>query len=56
MTCGIRLRYNGFIDPFGPLRKGEADLLLAWLPVEEPGLTVGPVLFAAPLMSPAALP
>ncbi|MFD7257083.1 LysR family transcriptional regulator [Streptomyces sp. NPDC059874] len=43
--CGIRLRYNGFVDPFGPLRRGEADLLLSWLPVEEPDLSVGPVLF-----------
>lgn len=42
---GIRLRYNGFVDPFGPLRRGEIDLLLAWLPVEEPDLSVGPVLF-----------
>ncbi|MFB7591383.1 LysR family transcriptional regulator [Streptomyces sp. NPDC056169] len=47
-TCGVRLRYNGFVDPFGPLRRGEADLLLAWLPVEEPDLTVGPVLFEEP--------
>ncbi|MGW6706247.1 LysR family transcriptional regulator [Streptomyces sp. NPDC054956] len=42
---GIRLRYNGFIDPFGPLRRGEIDLLVAWLPIEEPDLSVGPVLF-----------
>ncbi|MEV7616686.1 LysR family transcriptional regulator [Streptomyces sp. NPDC089799] len=42
---GLRLRHNGFIDAFGPLRNGEIDLLLAWLPVEEPDLTIGPVLF-----------
>ncbi|MEU5218455.1 LysR family transcriptional regulator [Streptomyces sp. NPDC020807] len=42
---GVRIRYNGFIDPFGPLRRGEIDVLLCWLPVEEPDLTVGPVLF-----------
>ncbi|MFE1559207.1 LysR family transcriptional regulator [Streptomyces sp. NPDC058734] len=53
-TCGIRLRYNGFIDPFGPLRRGEADLLLAWLPVEEPDLTVGPVLFEEPRVAAVA--
>ncbi|MFD7257082.1 LysR family transcriptional regulator [Streptomyces sp. NPDC059874] len=47
-TCGIKLRYNGFVDPFGPLRRGETDLLLSWLPVEEPDLTVGPVLFEEP--------
>ncbi|MFD7319512.1 LysR family transcriptional regulator [Streptomyces sp. NPDC059875] len=53
-TCGIRLRYNGFIDPFGPLRRGEADLLLAWLPVEDPDLTVGPVLFEEPRVAAVA--
>ncbi|MFJ8015187.1 LysR family transcriptional regulator [Streptomyces sp. NPDC096339] len=42
---GLRLRYHGFIDPFGPLRRGEIDMLLTWLPVEEPDLSVGPVLF-----------
>ncbi|MCX5196944.1 LysR substrate-binding domain-containing protein [Streptomyces sp. NBC_00249] len=42
---GLRLRHNGFVDPFGPLRRGEIDLLVSWLPVEEPDLSVGPVLF-----------
>ncbi|MEU8773607.1 LysR family transcriptional regulator [Streptomyces sp. NPDC048606] len=42
---GLRLSHNGYIDPFAPLRRGEVDLLLSWLPVEEPDLTVGPVLF-----------
>jgi DNA-binding transcriptional LysR family regulator len=32
-------------DPYGPLRRGEVDLLLARLPVEQaPDLTVGPVI------------
>ncbi|MEU1117198.1 MULTISPECIES: LysR family transcriptional regulator [unclassified Streptomyces] len=35
-----------FSDPFGPLRDGSADLVLLWLPVDEPDLTVGPVLLA----------
>ncbi|MFD3534134.1 LysR family transcriptional regulator [Streptomyces sp. NPDC058664] len=45
---GLRLSHNGYIDPFAPLRAGEIDLLLTWLPVEEPDLTVGPVLFTEP--------
>ncbi|MFE9566048.1 LysR family transcriptional regulator [Streptomyces sp. NPDC006487] len=53
-TCGLRFRYNGYVDPFGPLRRGEADLLLAWLPVEEPDLTVGPVLFEEPRVAAVA--
>ncbi|GAB3863377.1 hypothetical protein GCM10027610_109890 [Dactylosporangium cerinum] len=31
-------------DPLVPLRSGEVDLALLWLPVREPDLTVGPVL------------
>lgn len=45
---GLRIRHNGYMDPFAPVRNGEIDLLLAWLPVEEPDLTVGPVLFEEP--------
>ncbi|KAF0848125.1 LysR family transcriptional regulator [Nocardia caishijiensis] len=35
------VRETHFADPFGPLRAGEVDLQLAWLPVCEPDLTVG---------------
>lgn len=42
---GLRIRHNPFVDAFGPLRRGEIDVLVAWLPVEEPDLTVGPVIF-----------
>ncbi|WP_329623605.1 LysR family transcriptional regulator [Streptomyces sp. NBC_01255] len=45
---GLRLSHSGYMDPFAPLRNGEIDLLLSWLPVEEPDLTVGPVLFEEP--------
>ncbi|MFF8834174.1 LysR family transcriptional regulator [Streptomyces sp. NPDC015130] len=45
---GLRLSHNGYMDPFAPLRNGDIDLLLSWLPVEEPDLTVGPVLFTEP--------
>lgn len=41
----LRLRYASFTDPFGSLRRGEIDVLVTWLPVEEADLTVGPTLF-----------
>ncbi|MEV6029670.1 LysR family transcriptional regulator [Nonomuraea sp. NPDC052116] len=44
----LRLRMSSFADPFAQLRNGEADVLVTWLPVEEPDLTVGPLLFAEP--------
>ncbi|WP_433054428.1 LysR family transcriptional regulator [Dactylosporangium sp. CS-033363] len=43
--CELRLRHNPFVDAFGPLRRGEIDVLVSWLPVEEHDLTVGPVIF-----------
>lgn len=44
----LRLQQASFVDPFAALRRGEIDVLVAWLPVEEPDLTVGPTLFAEP--------
>ncbi|HEX6684512.1 MAG TPA: LysR family transcriptional regulator [Candidatus Limnocylindrales bacterium] len=44
----LRLQQAPFVDPFGGLRRGEFDALVTWLPVEEPDLTVGPLLFADP--------
>jgi DNA-binding transcriptional LysR family regulator len=44
----LRLRVSAYQDPFAQLRNGEADILVTWLPVEEPDLTVGPLLFAEP--------
>jgi len=46
--CEIRMRETHFADPLGPLRDGEVDVLLTRLPVEEPDLTVGPVVLAEP--------
>jgi DNA-binding transcriptional LysR family regulator len=37
-------------DPFTPLRSGEADLALLWLPVREPDLTVGPITHTSPVV------
>ncbi|WP_159843473.1 LysR family transcriptional regulator [Nocardia sp. CY41] len=44
-TWELRIRSSEFGDQFGPLRRDEADIVIAWLPVEEPGLTVGPTIF-----------
>jgi len=44
----LRLRMSSYADPFAQLRDGEVDILVTWLPVEEPDLTVGPLLFAEP--------
>ncbi|MGN9837069.1 LysR family transcriptional regulator [Nonomuraea sp. H19] len=45
---GLRIRHNPFVNPFERLRNGEVDALVSWLPVEEPDLTVGPVIFTEP--------
>ncbi|WP_328409510.1 LysR family transcriptional regulator [Nocardia sp. NBC_00403] len=45
----LQIRSISFTDPFGPLRRGETDVVIAWLPVEEPDLTVGPTLFIEPM-------
>ncbi|GAA0943968.1 LysR family transcriptional regulator [Actinocorallia libanotica] len=44
----LRIQQSSFVDPFAGLRRGDLDILICWLPVEEPDLTVGPVLFAEP--------
>ena len=44
----LQIQHAPFIDPFAGLRRGDLDVLICWLPVEEPDLTVGPVLFAEP--------
>ncbi|MFI7129308.1 LysR family transcriptional regulator [Nonomuraea sp. NPDC050153] len=44
----LQIQHASFVDPFAGLRRGDLDMLVCWLPVEEPDLTVGPVLFADP--------
>ncbi|MCK2215288.1 LysR family transcriptional regulator [Actinomadura sp. ATCC 31491] len=44
----LRLRVSAYPDPFAQLRDGEADVLVTWPPLDEPDLTVGPLLFAEP--------
>ncbi|MFF5449122.1 LysR family transcriptional regulator [Streptomyces sp. NPDC012888] len=41
---GLQVRQATFTDVFGRLRSGATDVLVAWLPVEEPDFTVGPPL------------
>ncbi|WTW93989.1 LysR family transcriptional regulator [Streptomycetaceae bacterium NBC_01309] len=40
--CEVQIREIYFSDPFGPLRNGEVDIAVPWLPVDEPDLAVGP--------------
>ena len=44
----LQIQQASFVDPFAGLRRGDLDVLICWLPVEEADLTVGPVLFADP--------
>ncbi|GAB4586991.1 LysR family transcriptional regulator [Nocardia sp. IFM 10818] len=46
----LRIQHNPYIDAFEPLRNGEIDALISWLPIEEPDLTVGPLVFTEPKM------
>lgn len=48
--CELSIREAVFGDPFGPLRSGTVDVQLVWLPVEEPDLTVGPVVMVEPMV------
>ncbi|MFF7178034.1 LysR substrate-binding domain-containing protein [Streptomyces sp. NPDC008121] len=41
---GLQIRQATFTDVFGQLRNGDMDVIVAWLPVEEPDFTVGPTL------------
>lgn len=38
----LRLRVSAYRDPFAQLRNGDVDILVTWLPIEEPDLTGGP--------------
>ncbi|GAA3147641.1 LysR family transcriptional regulator [Planomonospora alba] len=44
----LQIQHASFVDPFAGLRRGDLDVLVCWLPVDEPDLTVGPVLLAEP--------
>lgn len=40
----LRVLHAPVTDPFAGLRRGDVDVLVTWLPVREPDLTVGPLL------------
>ncbi|MEU4360151.1 LysR family transcriptional regulator [Streptomyces virginiae] len=44
----LQIRRAPYVDPFACLRDGTLDVMVGWLPVEEPDLTAGPVLFTDP--------
>ncbi len=46
----IKIRQVAFGNPFGALRSGALDAVLAWLPVLEPDLSVGPVAYTEPIL------
>ncbi|MEV4898706.1 LysR family transcriptional regulator [Nonomuraea sp. NPDC055795] len=48
--CRVAIRETTLTDLFGPLRRAEIDLSMLPLPVDEPDLTVGPVLLSEPAM------
>ncbi len=48
--CELQVRFMGFDDPFGKLRRDEFDIGIVWLPVREPDLTTGPVVYTEPVM------
>jgi DNA-binding transcriptional LysR family regulator len=42
--ASVTIRDLRYEDPFGPLRRGEIDVMACRLPINQPDLTVGPVL------------
>ncbi|KJY41192.1 LysR family transcriptional regulator [Streptomyces sp. NRRL B-1568] len=44
----LKVRMSDYADPFAQLRNGETDILVTWPAVDEPDLTVGPMLFSEP--------
>jgi DNA-binding transcriptional LysR family regulator len=45
----VQVREADFRDPFGMLRAGDVDALVTPLPVKEPDLTTGPVVWREPM-------
>ena len=42
--CQTSLREVDILDPYGALRRGEIDVLVNWLALDEPDLTAGPAI------------
>lgn len=47
----LQIRSTEFGDQFGPLYRGEVDIVIAWVPVEVPGLKVGPIISSEPMVA-----
>jgi len=43
-SCAVSFGEASADDPYRPLRRGEMDVLVNWLAVDEPDLTVGPII------------
>ncbi|RMI35573.1 LysR family transcriptional regulator [Nocardia stercoris] len=48
--CAVHIEHVHFGNPFGALRNDEIDVLVSWLPIEEPDLVVGPTLYTEPYL------
>jgi DNA-binding transcriptional LysR family regulator len=42
--CRVALRERTIVDGLGHLRRGDLDLIITWLPLDEPDMTIGPIL------------
>jgi DNA-binding transcriptional LysR family regulator len=42
--CSVHVTENAMVDPLGPLRRRELDLISFDLPIEDPDIVVGPIL------------
>ncbi|TXS04990.1 LysR family transcriptional regulator [Streptomyces sp. col6] len=47
-NCLVRIHESPLLDPLGPLRNGTHDIQLVELPIDEPDIVNGPVLFSEP--------
>lgn len=47
-NCLVRIHESPLLDPVGPLRNGTHDIQLVELPIDEPDIVNGPVLFSEP--------
>ncbi|GAA4709446.1 DNA-binding transcriptional regulator, LysR family [Promicromonospora umidemergens] len=46
----LRVRYQPFSNAIDVLRRGDIHVFIGWLPVTEPDLTAGPVMFTEPMV------
>jgi len=46
--CRVEVAQASLSDPFSQVSRGEVDVMASWLPLEQPDLTVGPVIWEEP--------